>query len=802
MDKIVRKSLKVDFHIHSVFSKYKDEISLVGKNTIENIGSLVNKLNLNNIEMAAITDHDFFSYDMYSALKQYEGKSTIKKILPGVEFSVGFLDDAQKEKQVHVICLFDDKEQEKVKRIEKILETKNNKINYDNCNKMYFTEERFISLLNKINLNVVMIAHQKGSVNSKPNPNDLKVLGEVKFNEFLESEYFESLEFKSIKNGMFNNLFATVKNKNYDVVRFITGSDCHDWSVYPKHDSTEDESVDFHFTWLKCLPTFKGVAMALTDTSRIKLANSLFSNDEKKLDEIDIEINGIKHLIPMSHGINAIIGDNSIGKSMLIHKLTNYSYLDDPAKKQGYNNFLNKKNIKINTTVSFDRVYQFDYQGAIRNKFETVSVEKNNEFLKEKYPTSPDPELVKSLINSEFDRLYKCIETKFEYDTEYDKLMCLMMTNEAIDTKNISVSALTNSKNDISKLDKLVKYLNKIITAYGNISMQKINGLHDEDYDMLELHLEQIRTVKSKYSKILTSANRVYSIKTGIKLGISKFNEEIKKYKNELEQIGNAFDSDVELTAQTISRLVILKNKQIDFNFDSFEEKSVDVKESNYGNYKFVKRFKGFTDGIITSKYFDKVLTDVLLNGRKIQTSSITKKELLSIIKDKNSLQSLEPLEILKAKIEEHIVDDLTIESKILNKNNETRDSLSQGLNSTIYFDILSGDNKPGIYFIDQPEDDVSQTSIKRNLIDDFKIMSMNRQIILITHNPQFVVNLDVDNVINIYNNSGNIEIFSGALEYEDESGNGMLEKVANNLDGGIESIRKRWKRYDKRITF
>ena len=37
----------------------------------------------------------------------------------------------------------------------------------------------------------------------------------------------------------------------------------------------------------------------------------------------------------------------------------------------------------------------------------------------------------------------------------------------------------------------------------------------------------------------------------------------------------------------------------------------------------------------------------------------------------------------------------------------------------------------------------------------------------------------------------------SGALEYQSENTN-IIESVANTLDGGIESIRKRWKRYDK----
>ena len=102
-----------------------------------------------------------------------------------------------------------------------------------------------------------------------------------------------------------------------------------------------------------------------------------------------------------------------------------------------------------------------------------------------------------------------------------------------------------------------------------------------------------------------------------------------------------------------------------------------------------------------------------------------------------------------------------------------------------------------GIYIIDQPEDDVSQNSIKEYLLDNFKLMGNNRQLIIITHNPQFIVNLDVDNVIAIQKDETGLDIHYGALEYEDDEYN-IIHIIANSIDGGIDTINKRWKRYDK----
>ena len=183
--------------------------------------------------------------------------------------------------------------------------------------------------------------------------------------------------------------------------------------------------------------------------------------------------------------------------------------------------------------------------------------------------------------------------------------------------------------------------------------------------------------------------------------------------------------------------------------------------------------------------------------GSNIYFSSITEEELKNMISDSRGYETSPTLRIIYYKVQELLKEDLSQKEAILLNGNDIYQRLSSGLNSTIYFELMSNDKKSGIYIVDQPEDDVSQTSIKKNIIKYFKNMSNNHQIILITHNPQFVVNLDVDNVIHIYEKNKEINIDFGALEYQDDSTD-ILQSVSNNLDGGIQSIRKRWKRYEK----
>ena len=128
-------------------------------------------------------------------------------------------------------------------------------------------------------------------------------------------------------------------------------------------------------------------------------------------------------------------------------------------------------------------------------------------------------------------------------------------------------------------------------------------------------------------------------------------------------------------------------------------------------------------------------------------------------------------------------------------KNGESRFLFA---NSKIYFDLICSEtHHDGVYLIDQPEDNISQKAIRDYLLDRFKNMGEVRQVIMVTHNPQFIVNLDVDNLIFLSKDESGLKIRSGALEYECPEYN-ILDIVAQNIDGGLDSIRKRWKRYEK----
>ncbi len=794
MNRIVDKNLKVDFHIHSKASFHKDG-KKVNNNTKENINVLIEKLVKNNVDMVSISDHDFFDYDLYSKLKDKEFDGTFKKVLPAVEFSVKFDTKENLENNTHVVCIFDDQDNDKIKKINEYLLDDNKKIIYDQNKK--FSEDRFLKILKRIDLDVVMIAHQKGSMSSKNvEKNDVSKLGKWRLNEFLSSEFFDSYEFKNPTNGIFNNLFKKKINDKYDVVRFITGSDCHVWDVYPQMDM-EDIETDFQHTYLKCLPSFRGIAMALTDDSRISLNDYSFSIDDKKLDYLTINNNGNVQKIPLSRGLNVIIGDNSIGKSLLLHKLTSYEHISKQEIKVGYEKYLSDHNIEIDTIIPSNSIYEYDFQGAIRANFDTDNPGYRNEFLKSKYPEDISATPYVDYIKAELDNLYQKLDSKFSFDDEYNKLITLELLSE--DVKNKQLSAIKYNLKLTSIISEKHKIVEAIKVVIAKIDLLLKTQLNTDETKYIEDTKIELNKLLIKYSLEHTTLTNKKNLINTINTGIQNFNEHMKDYKDSLQNKEDALNENADIIATVIAQLQLYKADISEYDF-TIEDKEIELAKEIYGEYYFIKRFTN-NKTKIDSKYYKEIINKTLIKNSEIDVTNITKKKLFDLIPNKNEIEKKQDgLELLKNRMKVIINNEFTNKSVILSNDKDITDSLSQGLNSTMYFDILSHDIREGIYLVDQPEDDISQSGIRISIIDDFKSMRNKRQVILVTHNPQFVINLDVDNVICIEKTEyNNLLIHNGALEYKDEKTN-ILELVLNHLDGGLESIRKRWKRYEKNI--
>lgn len=109
-----------------------------------------------------------------------------------------------------------------------------------------------------------------------------------------------------------------------------------------------------------------------------------------------------------------------------------------------------------------------------------------------------------------------------------------------------------------------------------------------------------------------------------------------------------------------------------------------------------------------------------------------------------------------------------------------------------IFYLLLDKDNKPLI--IDQPEDNLDNHSVANILVPFIRKAKANRQIILVTHNPNLAVVSDAEQVIYVNidkENDYSFEYESGSIENRN-----INERIVQVLEGAMPAFNKRKKKY------
>lgn len=788
---IVQRPIKIDLHIHSATSAHKDG-QKVKDGTVENIDILFGELEKNEVNMAAITDHDAFNYGIYDALRNKVKEARyLQRVLPGVEFTVSFRTKAG-SKTVHVVTLFDDSDQGAVKRINDLIPFKNGKPDYDGGSA--FTENAYWDIIRKIGLNIVAIAHQKTSPGSEhARTNDANSVGEELYNEFLFVEYFEAYEYKNRRNELFNRNYA-YNHDQQERLRFITGSDCHVWSVYPNYDEKASKADrNFAYTYLKCLPTFKGLAMAVTDISRIKTVPSFFSGSTKMLDGIEITLDGEDSTIPLSPGINAIIGDNSVGKSSLLNALTGFAGIGAQAKR-GQEKYLTSMGLALRKTIPDGYLLCFDGQEAIRKSFEGLSVGKARKQLDKHFPDPIDPAPFKLFAMGQFNRYLQALQKSCEYQEALS-----LLSDYAIPEKRPmeAPASVTFDKeialDDASPHNGLIDEVEISRVQLSNATELHKDVLTDSDDKDFGTALEAIARIIKRHQTVVSRINLDARVANKLEEAITERETAQGQVITDAQKAQSEYQRSIDRIGSAIAGAVMREHRLQDFTFD-FEPMPINPRSNPVGNLQFICKL-GISE--ITPRLLASLIDGLIGKSKSIDTLTSSYESIIDAINNYPDDEE-NPLSVLTSKFESALDAKLKPAKSIIREGDDVYDELSQGYNAQMYFALMADSSVGnGIYIVDQPEDQISQKAIRESVLREFRDIAGSRQVILITHNPQFIVNLDVDNVIFIGKKDGALFIRSGALEYECDEYS-MLETVAENIEGGLDTIQRRMKRYEK----
>lgn len=115
-----------------------------------------------------------------------------------------------------------------------------------------------------------------------------------------------------------------------------------------------------------------------------------------------------------------------------------------------------------------------------------------------------------------------------------------------------------------------------------------------------------------------------------------------------------------------------------------------------------------------------------------------------------------------------------------------------RGIVLLIFYLSLSKSNIPLI--IDQPEDNLDNQSVYSKLVPCIKSAKKNRQIIIVTHNPNIAIACDSEQIIycEIYKKTNAISYLSGSIENND-----IRKKVVDILEGTMPAFDLRRQKYN-----
>ena len=114
-----------------------------------------------------------------------------------------------------------------------------------------------------------------------------------------------------------------------------------------------------------------------------------------------------------------------------------------------------------------------------------------------------------------------------------------------------------------------------------------------------------------------------------------------------------------------------------------------------------------------------------------------------------------------------------------------------RGLVLLIFYLALSNNKQPII--IDQPEDNLDNQSIYTKLVPCILEAKKNRQVIIVTHNPNIAIACDAEQIIiaNINKSSLEISYKSGSIENED-----INKDIVDILEGTVPAFNLRERKY------
>jgi hypothetical protein len=208
-----------------------------------------------------------------------------------------------------------------------------------------------------------------------------------------------------------------------------------------------------------------------------------------------------------------------------------------------------------------------------------------------------------------------------------------------------------------------------------------------------------------------------------------------------------------------------------------------------------------FQDDILSEDKAHGLLSELVKDGYSKNTWEQLRRALLDLKTGGASSFSQRFMSFMTDRVTDSMMDELALwipEDSIRveycrDKARRTWEPLEQGsagqMTASILAFILAYGSLPII--LDQPEDDLDNHLIYNFVVEQVRRKKLRRQVIIITHNPNIVVNGDAELVHSLAFVNGRIEIArSGCLQDRD-----VRDEICQVMEGGAQAFERRYRR-------
>lgn len=613
----------------------------------------------------------------------------------------------------------------------------------------------------------------------------------IEENESCDTAVLRSIYYNQFEGFSSRNPTRTEKTISYfeklgidSFVNLVTGSDNYSPALYPQTHSKGDAET-FLPTWMKSSPSFEGLRIALSESSRLRYSEAKPSTPPRAIETVSLHNENTDIHVSLTDGLNVVIGGSSCGKTLFadsVARQLGYSEDDSVYERFGV------ANLKVETAAQRKPHY------ITQNYILKVADEKLPDFSLDKL------EIVKSIFPEDSD---------FFKETDRDARKLRETTANLI----TSVEQADNLESSLSRIDTIANLVVREATPDNPLnawlppdeSYEKMI-LTQGDYDT---YIESIDIVKdrmqqSAFSDDCQEAFQKIEESLGDWKKISKFESQvhalINSAKTNLDSYYKSLKGNSAQRSQEFKKLKDLARQYVK-QLRSFDESAATISRWDFHCCSKDVTLKGHH--LSVENYFDINENAFLNEFQKMYPQS----HILPALKAENigeffvkHTRKKDP----KITSYDNLRTNLNMSFDELRKRTysittkEGRDwkNLSAGWKTATILDLIfASDADTAPLIIDQPEDNLAANYLTNGLIEAIKEAKTNRQIIAITHTAAIPMLADAQNVILCQDINGVITIRSGMLDGTIE-GRSTLDWIAEITDGGKKALRKRMKKY------